>query len=114
MRLGTTGEELAVNFLKKRGYTILERNYRNAFGEIDIVARHRGTLVFVEVKTRMTDDYGKPFEAVDSRKQKKMKTTALMYLKRFRKEVPARFDVVSILLNEESPGIDLIQDAFAF
>ncbi|GBD98391.1 hypothetical protein BMS3Abin07_00403 [bacterium BMS3Abin07] len=114
MRLGERGEDLAVSYLKKSGYRIIERNYRNPFGEIDIIALHSGTIVFVEVKTRKTDEYGMPFEAVNYHKQRKLKNTALMYLKRFKKGVSARFDVVSIFMNNGEEKVRLIKDAFEF
>ena len=111
-KLGDEGEDIAVNYLKKRGYKVIERNHKNTFGEVDIIALHKGTLVFIEVKTRRTDEYGMPFEAVDHRKQEKLKKVALMYLKRLKKQVPARFDVVSISIEDGKPGIELITDAF--
>ncbi len=112
MKLGDEGEEIAMHYLKKRGYKIIERNHKNTFGEVDIIALHKGTLVFIEVKTRRTYEYGMPFEAVNHRKQEKLKKVALMYLKRLKKEVPARFDVVSISFEEGGTDIELIPDAF--
>jgi putative endonuclease len=112
MKTGEKGEKLAVEFLEKRGYKVLELNYRNSFGEIDIIALHKGTVVFIEVKTRRSADFGKPFEAVDQRKRDKMKNIALLFLKKFKREVPARFDVVSIQVDKDDYQIDLIQDAF--
>jgi len=112
MNLGEKGEQLAVDFLKKKGYKIVERNYRNSFGEIDIIALHRGTVAFIEVKTRRSDEFGQPFEAVDQRKKVKMKNIALIYLRKFKKEVPARFDVVSIQVSADDKQIELIQNAF--
>ncbi len=112
MKLGDEGEEIAMHYLKKRGYKIIERNHKNTFGEVDIIALHKGTLVFIEVKTRRTYEYGMPFEAVNHRKQEKLKKVALMYLKRLKKEVPARFDVVSISFEEGETDIELIPDAF--
>lgn len=112
MKLGDEGEGIAIQYLKKRGYKVIDRNHKNAFGEVDIIALHKGTLVFIEVKTRRTGEYGMPFEAVDHRKQDKLKKVALMYMKRLKKEVPARFDVVSIVVDEGRPLIELITDAF--
>ena len=114
MKLGDEGEEIAMHYLKRRGYKVIERNHKNRFGEVDIIALHKGTLVFIEVKSRRTDEYGMPFEAVDHRKQEKLKKVALMYLKKLKKEVPARFDVVSIRFEDGKPGIELIPDAFEF
>ncbi len=110
--LGKEGEELALRFLKKQGYRIIGKNYRTPFGEIDIIADDGGVLVFVEVKTRSGDAFGSPFEAVDRRKRDKIKNVALSYMKRIRKEPPARFDVLSIDVDEGRKKIDHIKDAF--
>jgi putative endonuclease len=110
--LGKEGEKLAVQFLKARGFRIIDRNYRTAFGEIDVIAEEGGVLVFVEVKTRSGDAYGSPFEAVDRRKREKIKKVALCYLKEIRKQPPARFDVLSIDVESGRKKIDHIKDAF--
>ena len=110
--LGRTGEELAARHLSGRGYTILERNYRAPYGEIDLIALDGGTVVFVEVKTRTTDAYGAPELAVDLRKQERMVKAALGYLKHKKlHQMPCRFDVVAIS-GAESGKVDLIQNAF--
>ncbi|HDH53078.1 MAG TPA: YraN family protein, partial [Nitrospirae bacterium] len=72
MRLGQKGEELAVKYLRKKGYKIIKQNYKTKIGEIDIIANDGGTLVFVEVKTRESIAYGMPFEAVNSYKRRKI------------------------------------------
>ena len=98
-RIGTgkSGEDLAVHYLKKQGYTIVVRNYRQRIGEIDIIARDGECLVFVEVKTRRNSRYGSPFEAVDNRKQIQISKVALEYMTRYKyDDVEARFDVVAI------------------
>ena len=96
--LGDRGERAAVRFLKQQKYRILAKQHRNGFGEIDIIAQDRETTVFVEVKTRTTADDGKPFEAVDRRKQEKLTRAALAWLKKHRRlEQAARFDIVSIV-----------------
>jgi putative endonuclease len=111
--LGTEGEDLAVHFLKKKGYKIIARNYKTVIGEIDVIAKDGNTTVFIEVKTRTNDSFGYPFEAVNSNKRKKMKNLALFYLKRQQKELPVRFDVISIFcLNNGEREIDHIKDAF--
>ncbi|RLA78466.1 MAG: YraN family protein [Deltaproteobacteria bacterium] len=112
--LGFTGEELAVKYLRKRGYKILERNYRCPLGEIDAVALKDGFLVFVEIKTRRTSLFGPPQEAVDARKRKKLKHLALHYLseKRLGERLPLRFDVVAVDLSRGEPSVELIPDAF--
>lgn len=110
--LGARGELLAARFLKGKGYRILEQNFKTPLGEIDIIARDRNTLVFIEVKTRTSDSFGHPFEAVNARKKNKMKKLALFYLKKRGEESPARFDVISIFSKEGKKEIDHIIDAF--
>jgi putative endonuclease len=110
--LGPRGEDMAVKLLKRKGYRILERNFKGPSGEIDIIARDGGTLVFVEVKTRTDGLFGHPFEAVHSRKRHKMKTTALHYLSQQKEEEPARFDIVSISMKAGGKEIEHIKDAF--
>ncbi len=113
LSLGKMGEDLAVTRLKAMKYRILERNYRCSLGEMDIVAREKGSLVFVEVKTRTTKDFGGPAAAVNERKQRQLSRVALMYLDQKRvRDVPARFDVVAVDLSGPHPGIEVIQNAF--
>lgn len=115
-KTGSRGEDMAVLFLEKQGYTVLDRNYRRRFGEIDIVAEEGGVLVFIEVKARKNNRYGNPFEAVDVRKQKKLSRMAQDYISRHKMEDrPARFDVVAVRLNPDSRSeVELIRDAFDF
>lgn len=99
INLGKQGEELAASYLKNLGFSVLERNYRQKTGEIDIIARDGDCLVFVEVKTRKGLLFGQPFEAVTTKKQGQLSRVALDYLSRNKLlDQPARFDVVSILL----------------
>ncbi len=110
---GREGEELAVGYLKKMGYVIIERNYRNRFGEIDVIARDRGSIVFVEVKTRGTARFGEPETAVGPAKQKRMARASLCYLQGIKGlEENARFDVVAIKKNDSGLEIRHIKDAF--
>ncbi|MDA8418505.1 MAG: YraN family protein [Desulfobacteraceae bacterium] len=111
---GRLGEELAARHLTVRGYRILARNFRVACGEIDIVAEDRGTLVFVEVKTRCGLEFGGPAEALTSRKQRQISRVALTYLsQRQLLSAPARFDVVTVLLAKGAePRVELIANAF--
>ena len=110
---GTFGEEIGDHYLKQKGYRILERNARSPFGEIDAVALHHGVLVFVEIKTRMTGDFGLPEEAVDGRKQSQLARLASWYLARHPNlDLPVRFDVLAIGMEREEPEIRLIQNAF--
>ncbi len=95
---GTAGEISAVNFLKKKGYKILDVNYKTKFGEIDIIAQDGKIIVFVEVKKRETLAYGRPIEAVNFRKQQKIKRVAEFYLMVKRQTyADCRFDVIEIL-----------------
>ena len=108
--LGRAGELKATEFLKKNGYKILETNYTTPLGEIDIIATDKEYVVFIEVKTRTSDVYGAPSEAVNFRKQQKYYKTALYYLQRNKKtESPCRFDVIEI----EDGKINHILNAFS-
>ncbi|MFA5145443.1 MAG: YraN family protein [Candidatus Omnitrophota bacterium] len=111
--LGKTGEDLAVGFLRESGYKIIARNYKTRLGEIDIVAREKGVVCFVEVKTRSSDRFGLPQEAVLRSKQRQISKAALEFLKN--NDLlgqSARFDVVSVVLAAEGQKIDLIRNAF--
>ena len=112
MKLGEKGECLAVKFLKKNGYKIIEKNYKTAIGEIDIIARDDDVLAFVEVKTRESLEFGQPFESVNSNKRRKISNVAMLYLKRLRDIPQCRFDVVSICYKSRRPQLELIKDAF--
>ncbi len=112
-QFGKESESLAARHLKKNGYKILERNYRNELGEIDIIAKEKGVLVFVEVKAGKTPFYGNPKWAVTPKKQRKISMVALYYLKTTHQtHVKARFDVVAVSLTKENPGIEIIKNAF--
>lgn len=112
---GQEGEDIATVFLKKNGYRISERNYRCPIGEIDIVARDKNDLVFVEVKTRRSTDLGYPEQAVGIKKQKKISQLALWYLQEKKLNgVRARFDVVAIMIQPSGNDIRLIKNAFDF
>ena len=109
---GKYGEWLAVRYLKKKGYEIVERNFKTPAGEIDILARDSGVLVFAEVKTRRGDRFGHPSEAVGRAKKRKMEDSALLYLKKFKKTPQARFDVICVTLDGTKNSIEHITDAF--
>ena len=112
-RTGRLGEDLAVRHLRRKGYKIIERNFRTRLGEIDIIARHKDQLVFIEVKARKSANYGDPKFAVTARKQRKISMVALAYMKKH--DVmgqPARFDVVAVQNPEEKPTIEVIANAF--
>jgi putative endonuclease len=111
--LGSEGEDLAIQYLRRKGYRIISRNYKNHIGEIDIIAQDGETVVFIEVKTRANDSFGFPFESVHRRKRQKLRNLALLYLKKAGEEIPVRFDVLSITCTENGDmEIDHIQDAF--
>ncbi len=112
--LGKLGEEQAVTRLKKEGYRVLTRNYRNAFGEIDIIAKDGKTLCFVEVRTRARDGHGHPFESISSLKQKKIIRAARGYLaQQDDEDIDARFDVVAVIPDEAGGyTVELIKNAF--
>ncbi len=112
MKLGEKGEELAIKLLKKKGYKLIERNYKTPMGEIDIIAKDGETLVFIEVKTRESLNFGQPFEAVTHLKKRKIAKVALSYLKRFKETPACRFDVLSIFYENNKPEFKLIRDAF--
>jgi putative endonuclease len=113
IRTGKRGEDLAVVHLQQLGYRILERNYRCPLGEIDIVAKDKDTIVFVEVKSRRTEEFGDPELAVGKTKQRKMTLVSLYYLAQ-KKDSPvqARFDVVAVKMLRDRTEVQLIQDAF--
>lgn len=94
--LGRWGEALAADYLRRKGYTILESNWHSRFGELDLIAADRHTLCFVEVKLRKTDAYGRAGEYVDRRKQEKLRATAELYLVGHPTRLQPRFDVIEV------------------
>jgi putative endonuclease len=116
LRLGKRGENLACQFLRKNGYKILYRNFRGRTGgEIDVVCRDRDTLVFVEVKTRTGEDFGRPFEAIDRDQRKRISRGGLAWLRLLDDpDILFRFDVVEVIIAEGAePRLELIQNAFS-
>lgn len=114
-KIGDLGEELAQKHLIKLGYKILDKNYRCKTGEVDIIGKDGEFISFIEVKTRKSSFYGSPGEAVNYIKQHKIYKTAQMYiLKKKLHKFNFRFDVVEVILNNESNdfSIRLIKDAF--
>lgn len=110
---GEAGEALAARLLRRQGYRILETNYRTPIGEIDIIARERDTIVFVEVKARRSLHFGHPKTAVTAHKQRKLSMLALYYLKiTGQSGAKARFDVVAISAAPERPDVEIIRNAF--
>jgi putative endonuclease len=111
--LGRRGEEIAARHLRRCGYRILERNFRAAGAEIDLVAADRDTFVFVEVKTRSSAEFGTPAEAVDARKAERIRRAAGIYLKRIHAaQRPARFDIVAIIGVGRARRVELLKDTF--
>jgi len=115
LRRGARGEKLACQFLRGNGYKILYRNFKGrSGGEIDIVCRDRDTLVFVEVKTRTHEDFGRPIEAVNQQKQKRISRGALAWLRMLdNPEILFRFDVVEVIIAEDAkPRLEIVRNAF--
>ena len=111
--LGISGENLACAELQRRGYAILERRYRTRLGEIDIIARDGATLVFVEVKARLTDDFGGAAAAVTAWKQRRIARMAMDYLsRRTPGDCACRFDVVAIDVEAAGSRIIVYPNAF--
>lgn len=98
--IGVRGEHAACEFLRKKGYTIIERNYRKQYVEIDVIALHNNTLVFVEVKTRTSDAFGSPFEAIAPWKVKALVKLG-QYYKLTHPKLPnsLRFDAIGVMMN---------------
>ncbi|MFN3698757.1 MAG: YraN family protein [Dictyoglomus sp.] len=96
------GEDFTELFLKKRGFKIIEKNFRTSFGEIDIIAQKNGLLIFVEVKTRKSISYGMPIEAINEKKQNRIKKIAENFIRDKRiKFNEIRFDVMSVILSAQ-------------
>jgi len=115
LRRGARGEKLARRYLRRNGYKVLFRNFRGrSGGEIDIVCRDNDTLVFVEVKTRTREDFGRPVEAVDRQKQKRISRGALVWLRMLdNPDILFRFDVVEVIVADNAkPRVELIKNAF--
>jgi len=112
-QFGKKSESLAAKYLKKHGYRILEQNYRTKLGEIDIIAKDKGTIVFVEVKARRSYLFGNPKFAVTPKKQRKISMVALYYLKETKQDnAKARFDVVAVSSIKDKPDIEIVKNAF--
>ncbi|MBR1448269.1 MAG: YraN family protein [Prevotella sp.] len=109
--LGKWGEEVAAAYLAEKGYVILHRDWKSGHRDLDIVARDGRQIVFVEVKTRRSNYFGEPLEAVDYRKQMNLRRAMNHYLKFYRINDEARFDIVSVVgTMEAGPQIEHIVD----
>ncbi|MGY5355329.1 YraN family protein [Wenyingzhuangia sp. IMCC45467] len=110
--LGNIGEALATDFLTKKGYSILDKNWRYLKAEIDIIALKQNTLAIVEVKTRTTDFFGNPEEFITKSKIKLLIMAADAYVQKRNLEVEVRFDVIAIVKNNHQTNIKHIKQAF--
>ncbi len=111
--LGQAGEKAAAAYLTEKGYRIIARNFSCKTGEIDIIAGDQETYVFIEVKTRQSSRFGAPAEAVTRQKQKQISRTALAFMSLHNlADVPARFDVISVLSDGSEMKISHIVSAF--
>lgn len=110
---GKIGEEIAVGYLKKKGFTILNTNWRIEKWEVDIIAEDKEECIFVEVKTRFSEDYGNPADAITKKKQRYLINAANLYARQLNYEGKMRFDVVCVYLEKgKKPLIEHIEDAF--
>ena len=110
--LGKEGEDLAVAFLIKKGYQIIERNWRFKKAEIDIIAKKENTLIMVEVKTRSTSFFGDPQEFIKKKQKKSLILAIDEYVTSRDLDVDVRFDVIGIVKNKHENKIEHLEDAF--
>lgn len=110
--LGDSGEKWAAAYLQSKGFVVKHQNWRFKRLEIDLIVENDDFIVFVEVKTRSTDFFGRPEEAVDSKKEKRLAKAAEAFVEKFEIEKEVRFDIVAIVGNEENKTIRHIEDAF--
>ena len=111
-KIGRKGENLAVDFLKDKGYEILETNWFYDHKEIDIIAKHNNTIIFVEVKTRTTGFFGEPYEFVNVKKQEFLIEAATNYIFENNIDLPVRFDIISIIIKGDKIKLEYLKDAF--
>ncbi|MDO6674345.1 YraN family protein [Tenacibaculum sp. 1_MG-2023] len=112
--LGKKGEQLAIDYLVKKGYTIVEKNYRFQKAEVDIIAKKEGTLAVVEVKTRSTAYFGNPQDFVNPKKIKLLVTAIDNYVTKNDLDVEIRFDVIAVIKQQNEFVIEHIEDAFLY
>jgi putative endonuclease len=110
---GKQGEILACTFLEEKGYQILERNWKNRFEEIDVIARDGDELVIVEVKTRSSTAFGNPEQAVGLRKQRLLVNAAESYILKHDSHLETRFDIVTVILEGTSSRVQHLPRAFS-
>lgn len=109
---GGAGESLAARYLKKQGYTIVGQNYSCRYGEIDVIARKEGYIVFVEVKTRKDETFATAREFVTPAKQARVRKTALLWLQQNPLDLQPRFDVIEVIGEGRRPTVRHIENAF--
>lgn len=109
---GAQGEDIAVDYLQKKGFTVLERNYHWGKLEIDIIASIEETMVFIEVKLRGSKHYGSPWQAVNKGKQRRLIKAAHHYLNKAEWDGEARFDIISIVGSQASAEVQHLEDAY--
>ena len=112
IKLGKQGESIAVEYLKSRGYKILEMNWRTRHKEIDIIALDKNEIVFIEVKTRKNNYFGDPEEAVNLKKQKFLINAAENYIISNKIDLEVRFDIISVIGDSNKYNINHIKEAF--
>lgn len=105
--IGRIGEEKVADYLKAKGYIILKRNYKDRYGEVDIIAQNEENIVFVEVKTRNKNALVSGFEAVDLKKQRLIKNEAIMFTKRYKTELQPRIDVAVVTYSTDKDGKEI-------
>lgn len=110
--LGKRGEEAVIKMLREKGYIIVAHNWFFEKYEIDIIAQNEEWIVFVEVKTRATNEWGNPEEAISKSKIRRIVEAADFYLKENNIDLPARFDVAAVIIENNKIIIDYIADAF--
>ena len=114
--LGKWGEQLVAGYLIQKGWQLRETNYRCRLGEIDLIAENHSYLIFVEVKLRKSNRYGQAGEAVDAKKQQRLRATAELYLAEHQTKLQPRFDVAEVYapqgMNTLNPSITYFENAF--
>ena len=110
--LGKEGEEEAIRYLKKQGYRILHRNWRSGRKELDIIAEFQGELIIIEVRTRRDIHFGQPEESINERKIRRIVASADAYIRKYRIDLPVRFDIISLTGIASPLKITHIQHAF--
>jgi putative endonuclease len=111
--LGKRGEEIARDFLENNGFQIIKLNWRHKRAEIDLIAKKDGVLVFIEVKTRSSIDFGQPEEFVDWKKEKQLEFASLYFIEQTAHEGEIRYDIVAITFaSKDSYQVNHIEDAF--